>query len=76
MFTEPINNTMYNISKVASAVRKENGGGNSYTYTKVNNLLSGFKGNATKKEIQHLRKLLKAYATSVDNTLASLENQS
>lgn len=64
-----------NVNKVAKDIREQNGG-NSYTYTKVSNLLSGFKGSATKKEIQHLRRLLKSELTRIDNMLATLENQS
>jgi hypothetical protein len=63
-----------NVNKVANDVKEMNGG-NSYTYTKVNNLLSGFRGKATKREIQQIRKLINAEFSRIDNMLAKLENE-
>lgn len=67
--------TMYlRINRVAKDI-KESNGGNSYTYTKVKNLLRGIKGQATKKEIQQLRKFLKNDFHEIDAVLAKLENE-
>ncbi len=63
-----------NVNKVAKDVRDLNGG-NSYTYTKVNNLLSGFKGKATKKEIQQVRRLIITELSRIDKMLSKLENE-
>lgn len=74
MFTSSNTDTMYlNVNKISKDMQKE--GGNSYTYTKISNLLYGFKGAATKKEIQYLRKLLKNEFSRVDTVLAKLENE-
>lgn len=62
------------INRVAKDI-KESNGGNSYTYTKVKNLLRGIKGQATKKEIQQLRKFLKNDFHEIDAVLAKLENE-
>jgi hypothetical protein len=62
------------IRKVAKDLKEMNGG-TSYTYTKVKNIFHGFKGTASKKEIQQIRKLLKADFTQIDNILAKLEEQ-
>lgn len=62
-----------NVNRISKDMQKE--GGNSYTYTKVSNLLSGFKGAATKKEIQQLRKLIKNEFFRVDTVLSKLENE-
>lgn len=63
-----------NISRVVKDMRTHHGG-TSYTYTVVSNLLSGFKGNATKKDIQALRKLIKEELTRIDKNLQKLENE-
>lgn len=63
-----------NISHLANLYTKKYGS-TSYSYTKIRNLLSGVKGNATKKEIQQLRQVLKAAVTETDSVLAKLENQ-
>lgn len=49
-------------------------GANSYSYTKIKNLLNGIKGNASKQEIKQLRHVLKVAVSETDNTLKSLEN--
>ncbi len=63
-----------NVNKIAKDIREQNGG-NSYTYTKVSNLLAGFKGTATKKEIQQVRKLITTELTRIDKMLLRLENE-
>lgn len=63
-----------NVNKIAKDIREQNGG-NSYTYTKVSNLLSGFKGTSTKKEIQHLRKMINEELTRIDKVLLKLEKE-
>ena len=62
------------INRVAQDIKNSNGG-NSYTYTKVKNLLRGVKGHATKKEIQQLRKFLKNDFCAIDAVLHKLENE-
>lgn len=62
------------ITSVAEGIKKSNGG-NSYTYTKVKNMLRGIKGHATKKEIQQLRRLLKSDFREIDEVLEKLENE-
>lgn len=71
---ETIANMYINVNRVAKDIREMNGG-NSYTYTKVANLLSGFKGAATKKEIHQLRKLMTAEFSRIDKILSDLEQQ-
>lgn len=48
---------------------------NHYTYMRVKNLLKGFRGKATKKEIQQVRKIIQRELTTADETLAKLENE-
>lgn len=63
-----------NINKISKDLQKVSGG-NSYTYTKVSNLLSGIKGNSTPKEIQSLRRLIQKELSRVDTVLSKLENE-
>lgn len=62
-----------NINRIAKDLREANGG-NSYTYIKISNLLSGFKGQSTKKEVQQLRRLLNKEFLRIDAILAKLED--
>lgn len=50
-------------------------GGNSYTYTKVSNLLSGSRGRASKKEIKQVRSIIKEQLNAIDKQLAAFENE-
>lgn len=65
---------MLNVNQVTKNIREQNGG-TTYTYTKVSNLLAGFKGSATTREIQQLRKVIKAELMRIDNLLSKLERE-
>lgn len=73
MFVQNRNKTMsiYNISAIVNKLPS----GNHYTYTRVRNLLLGLKGNSSKKEIQHLRRILKNSWMEIDTVLEKLENE-
>lgn len=60
-----------NVSKLVELMDN----GNHYSYTRVKNLLRGFRGNSTKEDVQHLRKVLKEEHRSVDIVLAKIENE-
>lgn len=63
--------SIINVNKVVSMMS----GGNSYTYTKVSNLLSGSRGRASKKEIKQVRSIIKEQLNAIDKQLAAFENE-
>jgi hypothetical protein len=60
-----------NVNKLVDMIDDKN----HYTYMRVKNLLKGFRGKATKKEIQNLRKIIQRELTTADKVLEKLENE-
>jgi Holliday junction resolvasome RuvABC endonuclease subunit len=67
--------SIVNVNKIVAALKRNKFPINSYTYTRVSNLLSGKRGGSDKKEIQQVRKVIQSELLSIDRQLAKLENE-
>jgi hypothetical protein len=63
--------TIFNVSAIAELIPDKN----HYTRIKIRNLMSGFRGGASRSDIQNLRKLIKKECDRLDKQLSLLEEQ-
>jgi hypothetical protein len=58
-----------------SAVVQKIGTNNQYSYTRIKMLLGGFKGRSTKKEVQHVRQILRREFDEIIDRLEQIEDE-